>query len=82
MQVTEKINHWGKQIEVIKSEFFVNTIKLANKQSELAKQENNDCVVRAFMAALDIPYDQAHAWIKKYMKREDKKGTYTVAGIS
>jgi hypothetical protein len=41
--------------------------------------ENNDCVVRAFMSALDIPYDQAHAWVKKNMNREDKKGTYTVA---
>jgi hypothetical protein len=79
MQVTEKINHWGKQIEVIKPALFVDTIKLSNKQSALAKQENNDCVVRAFMSALDIPYDQAHAWVKKNMNREDKKGTYTVA---
>ena len=41
MQVTEKINHWGKQIEVIKPALFVDTIKLSNKQSALAKQENN-----------------------------------------
>ena len=40
MQVTEKINHFGKQIEVIKSSLFVDTIKLSNKQSALAKQEN------------------------------------------
>jgi hypothetical protein len=79
MQVTEKINHFGKQIEVIKPALFVDTIKMSNKQSQLAKQENNDCVVRAFMSALDIPYDQAHAWIKKHMNRVDKKGTYTVA---
>jgi hypothetical protein len=67
----------GKQIEVIKPALFVDTIKLSNKQSKLAKQENNDCVVRAFMSALDIPYDQAHAWIKKDMNRVDKKGTFT-----
>jgi hypothetical protein len=33
MNVTEKINHWGKQIEVIKPALFVDTIKLSNKQS-------------------------------------------------
>jgi hypothetical protein len=79
MQVTEKINHWGKEVEILKRGFFVDSIKLANKQSQLAKQENNDCVVRAFMAALDISYEQSHAWIKKYMNRVDKKGTFTVA---
>ena len=78
MQVTEKINHFGKEIEVLKKGLFVDTIKLSNKQSDLAKKENNDCVVRAFMAALDIPYDQAHAWVKKNMQREDRKGTFTV----
>ena len=41
MQVTEKINHWGKQIEVIKSGLFVDTIKLANSQSALAQIGNN-----------------------------------------
>jgi hypothetical protein len=81
MQVTEKINHFGKEIEVLKKGLFVDTIKLSNKQSDLAKKENNDCVVRAFMAALDIPYDQAHAWIKKSMNREDRKGTYTGQAI-
>jgi hypothetical protein len=77
--VTEKINWYGKEIEILKRGLFVDTIKLANKQSKLAQQENNDCVVRAFMSALDIPYDQAHAWIKKNMNRVDKKGTFTVA---
>jgi hypothetical protein len=75
--ITEKINHWGKQVEVIKPSLFVDTIKISRRQSEIAKKEDNDCVVRAFMAALDIPYDQSHAWIKKNMKREDRKGTYT-----
>ena len=31
------------------------------------------------MCALDITYDQAHAYIKKEMKRVDRKGTYTSA---
>jgi len=73
MNVTEKINHFGKEIEVLKKGLFVDTIKLSNKQSDLAKKENNDCVVRAFMAALDIPYDQAHAWIKKSMNRKNDR---------
>ena len=77
--ITEKIINWGKEIEIIKSSLFVDTMKLSESQSELAKKENNDCVVRAFMSALDISYDQAHAWVKKNMNREDKKGTYTVA---
>jgi hypothetical protein len=78
MQVTEKINHWGKEIEVIKSALFVDTIKISRRQSELAKKEDRDCVVRAFMGALDISYDQAHDWVKKNMQREDRKGTFTV----
>jgi hypothetical protein len=77
MQVTEKINHFGQEVEVIKKDLFVDSIKLAKSQSNIAKKEDNDCVVRAFMAALDIPYDQTHAWVKKNMKREDRKGTYT-----
>jgi hypothetical protein len=79
--ITEKINHWGKQIEVIKPSLFINTIRMSQKQSEIAKKEDNDCVVRAFMAALDISYDQAHAWVKKSMNREDRKGTYTGQAI-
>ena len=79
--ITEKINHWGKQIEVIKPSLFIDTIKISRKQSEIAKKEDNDCVVRAFMAALDISYDQAHAWVKKNMNREDRKPTYTCKAI-
>jgi hypothetical protein len=79
--ITEKINHFGKQVEVIKPSLFVNSIKMSRQQSEIAKKEDNDCVVRAFMAALDISYDQAHDWVKKNMKREDCKGTYTGQAI-
>jgi len=81
MNITEKVKvgFYGKEVEIIKPELFVDTIKMSSEQSELAKKENNDCVVRAFMSALDIPYDQAHAWIKKHMNRIDRKGTYTYA---
>jgi hypothetical protein len=77
--ITEKINHWGKEIEVIKPSLFVNSIQMSKRQSEIAKKEDRDCVVRAFAAALDLPYDQAHAWVKKNLKRQDKKGTFVSA---
>jgi hypothetical protein len=63
--------------EQFKQEYFVDSYALAYKQSDLAKRETNDCVVRAFMCALSISYEQAHAYIKKEMKRQDRQGTYT-----
>ena len=71
---------WSKRkTEMFRAEFFVNSNILALETSAngLAARETNDCVVRAFMSALDIPYNQAHAWVKKHMKREDRRGTYT-----
>ena len=62
--------------KMINPELCVNTMEIAN-ESAIGVKEKNDCVVRAFMAALDISYDSAHAWVKKYLKRENKKGTYT-----
>jgi len=81
MQITqkEKLNVYSGVVEMLKGEYFINSVELAKSTSDLAKTEHNDCVVRAFMAALDIPYDQAHAWIKKHMKRVNTKGTYTAA---
>ena len=63
-----------KQID---SDLFINTIILSGKDRRDLK-ENNDCVVRAFMSALDIPYLQAHSFVKKYLKREDRRGVYTM----
>ena len=54
--------------KMINPELCVNTMDIAN-ESAIGVKEKNDCVVRAFMAALDIPYDSAHAWVKKYLKR-------------
>ena len=66
----------GKIVEAFKPQYFINSEKLAVESSELAKKERGDCVVRAFMCALDLPYEQAHAWVKKELKRQDRKGTF------
>ena len=84
MMITEKarvrVGVFGvKEREQLKDEFFVNSNDLANASSELARKENNDCVVRAFMCALNISYDQAHAWVKNELKRQDRKGTFMSA---
>ena len=82
MMITEKVRVGflgSKEREQLKEEYFVGSNKLANASSDLAKKETNDCVVRAFMCALNVSYDQAHAWVKKELKRQDCKGTYTYA---
>jgi hypothetical protein len=82
VMITEKVRVGflgSKEREQLKEEYFVNSINLSKNESALARSENNDCVVRAFMAALDLPYDKAHAWVKKELKRENNKGTYTYA---
>lgn len=45
------------------------------QQSELAKSEANDCVVRAFAAALDWEYNKAHKFVEKEFLRKPKSGT-------
>ena len=79
MMITEKARLGWKEVEAIKPEYFVDTIKISNESGELGKNENNDCVVRAFAAALDLPYNQAHAWVKKELNRKDRKGTFMSA---
>jgi hypothetical protein len=77
--ITEKVRFqfWSnKEREQLKEEFFVDSNKLAEASSELAKKETNDCVVRAFMCALNMSYDQAHGYIKNKMNRQDRRGTY------
>lgn len=46
------------------------------KESTKAKQEKNDCVVRAIASAADMDYDTAHEYVKKKFKRKEGKGTY------
>ena len=82
VMITEKVKVGflgSKEREQLKEEYFVDSNKLANASSDLAKKENNDCVVRAFMCALNISYVQAHTYIKEKMKRQDGRGTYTNA---
>ena len=49
--------------------------------SAIAKQEHNDCFVKATSAAFDIPYDQAHEWVREKFGREDGKGTFAIPVI-
>lgn len=44
-------------------------------QSKKAKEENNDCFVRAISTATGSTYDSAHSFVKSNFNREDKKGT-------
>ena len=46
------------------------------QDSEIAKKENGDCVVRAFASAFEIPYDKAHKYVKEKFGRKDRCGTY------
>ena len=48
-------------------------------QSELARQEKNDCVVRAVAAASGSAYEPAHAFVKEVFERNDKEGTFGVS---
>lgn len=47
------------------------------EQSQLAKTENNDCVVRAFASGYDISYEDAHKFISERFGRKHRKGTYS-----
>ena len=62
--------------KIINPELCVDTMKIA-RESAIGAKEKNDCVVRSFMAALDTSYDSTHAFVKKYLKRENRRGTYT-----
>ena len=83
--ITQKVGYTGWHgttiVEELKPEYFVDSGSLAASQSELARREANDCVVRAFMGALDLPYDRAHGFVKKNLGRKFGKGTYTSATI-
>ena len=62
--------------KIINPELCVDTMAIA-RESAIGAKEKNDCVVRAFMAALDTSYDSTHAFVKKYLKRVNGRGTYT-----
>lgn len=79
IETTTETTFFGRTItrKKIKDQFFGDSIVISESQSLLAKKENNDCVVRAFMMALDLPYDKAHKFVADKFKRVNRKGTYT-----
>jgi hypothetical protein len=52
------------------------TTSTSRQQSEVAKREINDCVVRAFSAAFEVPYDMAHHFCAVTFKRKPGGGTF------
>jgi len=46
------------------------------KDSQIAKSENNDCVVRAFASSFEMEYDEAHKIVATEFKRKPRKGTF------
>lgn len=79
IETTTETTFFGRTItrKKIKDQFFGDSNVISESQSQLAKKENNDCVVRAFMMALDLPYDKAHKFVADKFNRENRKGTYT-----
>ena len=59
----------------------VGTYKYASKEikgysnSEIAKNETNDCFVRAVASATDVDYDTAHKYVADTFGRKKGKGT-------
>ena len=49
--------------------------KYGSFDSDLAKSEKNDCVVRSVASAAEVTYKAAHNFCKNVLSREDKKGT-------
>lgn len=52
--------------------------KYSSFNSELAKSEKNDCVVRSVASAADVAYNVAHEFCNKVFGRIDKRGTSSV----
>lgn len=52
--------------------------KYSSFNSELAKSEKNDCVVRSVASAADVAYNVAHEFCNKVFGRVEKRGTNNV----
>lgn len=50
--------------------------------SDLAKQEKNDCVVRSVAVASGSTYNEAHSFCREVFGREDKKGTNNLSIVT
>ena len=55
------------------------TAIIGYSESLIAKNESNDCFVRAVASSFDCPYDTAHAWVKEKFGRKNRKGTMNAA---
>jgi hypothetical protein len=42
--------------------------------SDIAKSESNDCVVRSFASAFDMTYDESHKFVAEKLNRKDRNG--------
>lgn len=51
------------------------------KESQTAKNEHNDCTVRAFASVTGKSYDECHKFTKEVFGRKDRKATYSFESI-
>jgi hypothetical protein len=54
------------------------TAIIGYSDSAIAKNERNDCFVRAVASSFDCSYDTAHSWVKEKFQRVNRKGTMNV----
>lgn len=52
----------------------INASKYAKSTTKIARAENNDCTVRAWMTIFNCTYNQAHSFMKSEFKRPDRDG--------
>ena len=55
------------------------TAIIGYSDSAIAKNESNDCFVRAVASSFDCSYDTAHSWVRQKFERVNRKGTMYVA---
>jgi len=46
------------------------------ENSQIAKNETNDCVVRALASGFEMEYDETHKFVRERFLRQNRKGTY------
>ena len=54
------------------------TAIIGYSDSAIAKNESNDCFVRAVASSFDCSYDTAHSWVRQKFERVNRKGTMNV----
>lgn len=64
----------SNQIKPLSYAYSKEVLNLAT--NELAKNEANDCVVKAIATAVETSYNDAHDFAKNYLMRKDRDGTH------